>query len=179
MNVGGVLNASLEAIQAGQDLLEARVAELQAVQAQLQAGQAQLLAGQAQLQAQLQDGLQQLQIAVENIGVCILLNTISPSSFIYLFIFFHKNQLTGVFPNVNDKNLLRKLSNKAASLSEPLMPLLQPATLQPYPHFPQTKSNLAGMTGPQLIAALTFYDQLIGGTKRIQYIRLATFIGAD
>ena len=74
--LGGVLNASLEAIQAGQDLLEARVAELQAVQAQLQAGQ-----------AQLQDGLQQLQIAVENIGVCILLNTISPSSFIYLFFF--------------------------------------------------------------------------------------------
>ena len=59
------------------------------------------------------------------------------------------------------------------------MPLLRPATLQPYPHFPQTKSNLAGMTGPQLIAALTFYDQPIGGTKRIQYIRFATFIGAD
>ena len=59
------------------------------------------------------------------------------------------------------------------------MPLLRPATLQPYPHFPQTKFNLAGMTGPQLIAALTFYDQPIGGTKRIQYIRFATFIGAD
>ena len=66
MDVGGALNASLEAIRAGQEILEAHVAELQDGQAQLQV---QLQDGQAQLQVQLQDGLQQLQVAMANIGV--------------------------------------------------------------------------------------------------------------
>ena len=200
MNVGGALNASLEAIQADVAEVQAtvlhlqdEVAQLNIGQAQLQAGQEQLQAGQEQLQAQLQagqavlqDGLQQLQIAVANIGVSILSNLISPSLFNTMFfgkqfplliLFFFKNQLAGVFPNVDDKNLLRKLSNKAAALSEPLMPLLRLANLQPYPQFPLTKANLALMTGPQLAAALTFYDQPNGGSKGQKYIRFAKFIG--
>ena len=193
MNVGGALNASLEAIQADVAEVQATVLHLQDEVAQLNIGQAQLQAGQEQLQAQLQagqavlqDGLQQLQIAVANIGVSILSNLISPSLFNTMFfgkqfplliLFFFKNQLAGVFPNVDDKNLLRKLSNKAAALSEPLMPLLRLANLQPYPQFPLTKANLALMTGPQLAAALTFYDQPNGGSKGQKYIRFAKFIG--
>ena len=82
MNVGDALNARLEAIQAGQDILEANIGQLQNQTAQLidgQAGQvllqaevAHLQAGQVQLnvgQAHLQDALQQLNIAVANIGV--------------------------------------------------------------------------------------------------------------
>ena len=72
----------------------------------------------------------------------------------------------------------RSALNKVAADLELLVPLLRPATLQPYPHFPQTKVDLASMTGPQLTAALAFYDQPHGGTKRAKYIRFATFIGA-
>jgi hypothetical protein len=84
----------------------------------------------------------------------------------------------GIFPNIADKNILRKLSNKGAADLEPLTPLLRSATLLPYPQFPQTKVDLASMSGPQLSAALAFYDQPHGGIKRAKYIRFATFIGA-
>jgi hypothetical protein len=90
----------------------------------------------------------------------------------------YKIQLAGIFPNIADKNLLRKLSNKAAADLEPLTPLLRLATLLPYPQFPHTKVDLASMSGPQLTAALVFYDQPHGGTKRAKYVRFATFIGA-
>ncbi len=43
MDIGGALNARLEAIQAGQNILGANIVQLQDGQAQLQAGQAQCI----------------------------------------------------------------------------------------------------------------------------------------